>query len=131
MKLVKGYALIKQTELDESLREAEKRGVEKGEKSSKARITELEKAVTKKQNELESQADKAAAEQEKLKRKLDISETKVTILEEERDEVREVVAQQLKNADREALLDARKDILDEREAALKDRESKLESKEED
>lgn len=141
MKLVKGYALIKQTELDDALKNAEVEGAKKGEKSSKARIVELEKGLEKKTRELEKANDKHELELEKindnhnattskLNRKIEIAETKVDILEKERDEVRDVVKQQLDNDDKEMVLDARKDSLDSKEAALKDRENKLESKEE-
>ncbi len=141
MKLVKGYALIKQTELDEALKNAEKTGAEKGEKSSKARIVELEKGLDKKTKELEKTQEKHSAEVEKLNdnhdlkvsklnRQLEKANATVEVLEADRDEAREVVAQSMKNDDKAEVLATRKESLDEKEASLKDRENKLESKEE-
>lgn len=130
MKLVKGYALISQTELDEAIKDAEKRGVEKGGKESKTRIESLEKGLEKKDKQIEKLNDDYEASKDKSIREVERLEAKIEVLEEERDDVREVVKQSIENEDLAATLGAKKDGLDKQIAALKDRESKLESKEE-
>lgn len=128
MKLIKGYALISQTELDEALDQAEQRGTERGAKSSKARITELEKAVEKKNKEIELKAEKHEDEVAKLNRNLLRAKAAVDVLEADRDEVREVLKTKMENEDLTSVLEAKKAVLDEREARVKDLESKLEEK---
>lgn len=130
MKLIKGYALIKQTELDEALKEAEARGAEKGSKNSKARVAELEKAVEKKNKEIELKTEKHQDEVAKLNRNLDRAQAAVDVLEADRDDVREVLKTKMENEDLAGVLEAKKEVLDAREASLLDREGKLESKEE-
>lgn len=130
MKLFKGYAVLSQVELDKALKEAEDKGAKNGEKSSKARIVELEKGLDKKTKDIEKLTDNYETKVERLTRKLEKVEAERDVLAEERDDTREVVKQQLDNDDKAAVLEARKDSLDNKEAALKDRENKLESKEE-
>lgn len=130
MKLVKGYAVLKQTELDEAIKDAEKRGAEKGSRESKARLESLEKAVEKKNKDIERLKEQAEEAEESADRHIKSLEIKIQVLEEERDDVREVVKQSIDNEDLAATLGAKKEGLDKREAALKDRESKLTSKEE-
>lgn len=129
MKLIKGYALISQTELDEALKEAEARGAEKGSKNSKARVAELEKAVEKKNKELELKQEKHSDELAKRDRQMERLQAEVEVLEGDRDDVREVLKTKMENEDLATVLEAKKEKLDEREARVKDLESKLADKE--
>jgi chromosome segregation ATPase len=118
MKLFKGLALLGQKELDSSLSDAEKRGLNKGKRENKARIEELEKSLERKTKELEKKRNEVSDLQE-------INEA----YREKQEEVREVARQSIENEDTSVLLNARKESLDKLEASLKDRESRLEKKE--
>lgn len=125
MKLIKGYTLISQSELEDSLLHAEKRGVDKGSKESKKRLEDLEKSVEKKNKEIERIKENAEEADESANRQIERLEAKIEVLEEERDDVREVVKKSMENEDLAAVLTAKKEGLDKREAKLKDREAKL------
>ena len=130
MKLIKGYALISQSELESELLHAEKRGMDKGAKESKKRLEDLEKSVEKKNKEIERLKENAEEADESANRQIERLEAKIEVLEDERDDVREVVKKTMENEDLAAVLTAKKEGLDKREAKLKDRESKLDSEEE-
>jgi len=123
MKLFKNFALIKQTELDEALYEAEKKAYERAEKSVRKDF----------ESEIEALSDKLdtkKAEIKSLTKKNKDLQAEVDVLNDDRDDVREVLKQKVENDDKLAALEAAKESQDRREANLKDRESKLESKEE-
>lgn len=130
MKLIKGYALISQTELDNALKDAEKRGAEKGGKESTQRIKTLEKGLERKTEALEAAEDKYKATIDRKNREIEVLEAKVEVLEEEREEVRDVVKQKIDADDQLALLQSKKESIDKRTALLNDREAKIGSKEE-
>ena len=119
-----------QTELDDILRKSEKTALKKAEKAVKARIEELETAVEKKNKNIKKLEDTHKEYVEDATASAKRLETKLEVLEEERDEVRDVVKQQLDNDDMKIVLEQRKEALDLREAQLTDRESKIGSKEE-
>jgi len=118
MKLFKNTVIISKTELDKALKDAEATGYEKGGKASKTRIESLEAGLERKEKAFQ-----------KTHTELNEAKEAIEVYEEERDTVREVVAQRIKNDDNAALLDARKEGLDEREASIKDQLSDLEAAE--
>nr|DAX93588.1 MAG TPA: hypothetical protein [Caudoviricetes sp.] len=121
MRLIKGYKLISQKELDEKIVDAEKRGGE----NSKQRIKELKRSVEKKNREIELLENEQEDAEELLERTIERLEAKISVLENERDDVREVEKQSLKNADTVAILNAKEKSLDRREASPNKREEKL------
>lgn len=121
MRLIKGYKLISQKELDEKIADAEKRGGE----NSKQRIEELKRSVEKKNREIELLENEQEDAEELLERTVERLEAKISVLENERDDVRDVEKQSLKNADTVAILNAKEKSLDSREASLNKREEKL------
>lgn len=121
MRLINGYRLISQKELDKKTADAEKRGGE----SSKQRIEELKRSVEKKNGEIKLLENEREDTKEALERTIKRLETKISVLEGERDDVREVEKQSLKNADTVAILNAKEKSLDRHEASLNKREEKL------
>ena len=117
MKLFAGQVLISQVELDKALKDAEVRGVEKGEKTSKNKIEELDKALARKEKAFQKTHEELSEANEKLE-----------VYEEERDNVRDVIKQQIHNDDKAAVNDARSETLDAREARIKDELAELEAK---
>lgn len=82
--------------------------------------------------QLERANKKKSAENKELREELDSAKTRISVLEKEREDVRKVEVQRLKNEDKEALLLAeaeiiagRKKRLDQREAELDNEENKL------
>ena len=118
MKTIKGYVVLKETELRELEVQQYDDGVKDGESFTEDRIESLEKGIKKKEKTIEI-----------LDRELGDANLRVEVLEEERDDVRDVVKQQIANADEESSLQAIKDGLDKREAKLKDRAARLEEDE--
>lgn len=125
MKLLKGYAVLSQKELDEALRNEYKRGQEVGAKDSKARIESLETGIERKDKTIAKLEKKFEDYEESTERQIENLEAKIEVYEEERDEARDVVKEQIKNADMKEMLEAKKEGLDAKEAKLKDRETKL------
>ena len=105
-------------------------GVKKGEVASKKRLEDLEKSVEKKNKEIERLKEDAQEAEESANRQIERLEAKIEVLEDERDDVREVVKKTMENEDLTAVLTAKKEGLDKREAKLKDRESKVGQEEE-
>lgn len=94
-------------------------------KETKARLVNLEKEnerLEKRYDDLLEDKEDFEAFHEKTVTKL---EEKIEVLEEERDNTREVVKQQIVNADKEAVIAAEKERLEARESKLKDRENKI------
>lgn len=83
------------------------------------RIAELEKAVRNKDSKIEKQR----FELEQAKEMIDV-------YEEKRDDVRSVVKQSILNADKEAVLEAKKEALDAKAAQLREKESQINYQEE-
>lgn len=126
MKLIKGYKLISQRELSKLEADAEARGA----KESKQRIEELKRSIEKKNDEIDHLRHQQDDLNEAAERKAERLEAKISVLEEERDDIREVEKQSLKNADTVALLNAREKSIDKRERLLNEREDKLADAEE-
>lgn len=84
-------------------------------------------------SEIEALGDKLEAKKAEVKalakKNKDLT-IQVEVLEEDRDDAREVVTMKMKNDDMQALLEQTKELQDEQAARLRDRESKLASKEE-
>lgn len=126
MKFIKGYKLISQEELSKLEADAEVRGA----KESKQRIDELKRSVEKKNGEIDHLRQQQEDLCETAERQIERLEAKIEVLEEERDEVREIEKQSLKNADTVAILKAKEESLDKREKSLDKREEKLADAEE-
>lgn len=121
MRLIRGYELISQKELDKKIADAEKRGGE----NSKQRIEELKRSIEKKNGEIDHLCYQKEDLCKTAERQVERLEAMISVLEEERDNVREVEKQSLKNADTVAILNAKEKSLDRREAGLNKREEKL------
>ena len=126
MKFIKGYKLISQEELSKLEADAEARGA----KESKQRIEELKRSVGKKNSEIERLRQQQDDLHETAKHEIERLEAKISVLEEERDDIRKIEQQSLKNADTVAILSAKEDSLDRREKSLDERENKLADAEE-
>lgn len=92
----------------------------------KSQVENLERAVSNREREIRKLDDRIAHLEEENERK----NARIEVLQDERDEVREIAKQQMINEDNLAILESRKATLDERESKLKDQESKLSDKEE-
>ena len=102
----------------------------RGAKESKQRIDELKRSIEKKNGEIEYLRQQQEDLCETAKRETERLEAKISVLEKERDEVREIEKQSLKNADTVAILNAKEESLDKREKLLDKREEKLADAEE-
>lgn len=136
MKTIGRYVTLTKEELDKKLKGAKDTGKKDGEKLSKVRIENLEKGLERKDKEhvkavddftdkLDALKTASARKEQEYEENMKEMSTKISVLEEERDDTREVLQTKIKNADKEAVLTALKDTLDEKEARLKTREAKL------
>lgn len=125
MKVTKNYNLISNTELEELEKDFFRKGWKKGEENQKERVEELEKALTRKDKALGKLQTKYDDYIEFAEDKFSNLETKIEVLEEKRDSVREVVKQTIENEDTAAVLEAKEEALNAREERLNDRESDL------
>lgn len=110
MKLIKGYAVLSQVELDKALKRAEERGAKAAGKKDKARVEELNKSLERKEKAVQQTHN-------------ELTDTK-EMLEEYKsraDEVRKIAATAITNENDAALNQARHEALDKREAKLTDR----------
>lgn len=130
MKLIKGYAILSQKELNEALREEYKRGKDYGERDSKSRVESLERGLARKDKEIEKLTETHEDQVDKLNRTVEKLEATVETYEADRDEAREVVKAQMEAEDMKVMLETKKEGLDRREAKLKDREARLGEEEE-
>ena len=121
MKFIKGYKLISQRDLSKLEADAEVRGA----KESKQRIEELKRSIEKKNSELVNLRHQKEDLDKIMGYKIKRLETKISVLEEERDDIREIEKQSIKNADTVAILNAKEKGLDKREKSLDEREEKL------
>lgn len=126
MKFIKGYKLISQRELSKLEADAEVRGA----KESRQRIEELKRSIEKKNGELVNLRHQKEDLHKIAEHKIERLETKISVLEEERDDVREIEKQSIKNADTVAILNAKENSLKRREKLLDEREEKLADAEE-
>ena len=116
---IRGIVITSEKKQDEVLNEYYKLAVREASIDFKDELEMLGDKLEKKNAEIKSLT----------KKNRDLA-TQVEVLEEDRDDAREVVTMKMKNDDMQALLEQTKELQDEREARLKDRESKLNSKEE-
>ena len=116
---IRGIVITSEKKQDELLDSLYERAVKGAKREFKLELDALADKLEKKNAEVKSLT----------KKNRDLA-TQVEVLEEDRDDAREVVTMKMKNDDMEALLAQTKELQDEREARLKDRESKLNSKEE-
>lgn len=130
MKTIKGYVILTREELMTREDDAFSKGEKYGARESKQRLESLEKAVEKKNKEIERLKEDAQDAEVSADREIERLNAKIEVLEEERDDVREVVKKSMENEDLTAMLTAKKDGLDKREAKLKDREAKVGNEEE-
>lgn len=119
MKIAKGYNFVSDKELEKLLKRAEKHGCEFGKRDAKKRIESLEKGLERKDKALEI-----------MERDYNDAMIRIEVLEEQRDETREVVKQKIQNEDLNAVLQARQATLEEQTARLKTREEKIGNEEE-
>lgn len=129
MKVTKKYNLLTNTEIDDLEAKYFKSGFKAGEKNSKERVEELEKALTRKDKAQAKLQEKYDEYVESAQNKVDNLEIKIEVLEEKRDSVREVVKQTIENEDTAAVLEAKEEALTKREERLNEREEDLNDKE--
>lgn len=126
---IKGYVIISEAELAKKLSDRYADGVETGNEKQKVRIKDLTKAVKNREANIEELTELHEDELKDKNRKIERLEAEVEVYEEDRENARDLIKAEIKNADQVAALDSRKESLDEREASIKDREAKLLDKE--
>lgn len=129
MKLFKKI-IMTETELDDLEAKYFKSGYKAGKKETKERVDNLEKSIERKNRESEKLNRTYGNTIEDKNEEIQRLKTKVSVLEEERDDIREVVKQSMENEDTAAVLSAKEDIIEKREEALAEREKELNDKEE-
>lgn len=127
---IKNTVIISESKLNDKIESRYHEGVAEGIKRNKAQVANLDKAVAKKNKEIERLQEQSDDDRDKYNREVQKLEAKLDILEQEREDVREVVKQEIDNEDLAAVLAAKKEAMDRKEAKLKDREARIGQEEE-
>lgn len=114
MKILKGYVLIKESELDHKLNKNFEQGINEGKEKNKVRVENLT-------NELERKEKAFQKTDKRLQEALEAIEE----YKDRQSEVRDLIKQKIENEDFETILDARKEAYDRRTEELNKREAAL------
>lgn len=126
--------VLAESELENKLDKKEESGYRKGFKAgeghAKERLENLEKAIERKTRELEKLNRTHGNVIDDKNEEIERLTAKIEVLEDERDDIREVVKKSMENEDLTAVLSAKSEALEARQEALNERESQLGDKEE-
>ena len=127
---IKNVHIMREADVKQLIDFAEKQAVEKAGEKNKTQIKDLKKAVANRDDQIAELKEKHDAELARERRKIERLEDQVEVFESDREEARDLIKGEIRNADQKAALDARKESLDARDASIRDREGKIDSKEE-